>query len=66
MMEKDRPPHGPFVNVDMGIHEVKLLYQCINSYAETSSELHPSEKERLTKLRNLFYRVIMENQFLNN
>ena len=65
-MEKDRPQQPFTVHMDISIHEVKLLYQCINSYAETSSELHPSEKERLTKLRNLFYRVIMENQFLNN
>ncbi len=64
-MEKKRPE--PFVvHMDISIHEVKLLYNCILKYAETSSELHPSEKERLTKLRDLMYRVIMENQFLNN
>ena len=44
----------PFLNLDIGIKEVRLLYDCIESYAESSSTLHPSEKERLTKLRNLY------------
>ncbi len=52
--------------MDIGIKEVRLLYDCIESYAESSSTLHPSEKERLTKLRNLFYKVKMEYEFLNN
>ncbi len=52
--------------MDIGIKEVRLLYDCIESYAASSSTLHPSEKERLTKLRNLFYKVKMEYEFLNN
>ncbi len=56
----------PFLNMDIGIKEVRLLYNCIESYAKESSTLHPSEKERLTKLRNLFYKVKMEYEFLNN
>ena len=56
----------PFLNLYVGIKEVRLLYDCIESYAENSSTLHPSEKERLTYLRNLFYKVKMEYEYLNN
>ena len=57
----------PFLNMDIGIKEVRLIYESIELYAgEKASTMHPSEKERLTKLRNLFYKVKMEYEYLNN
>ena len=57
----------PFLNLDIGINEVRMIYDSIELYAgEKASTMHPSEKERLTHLRNLFYKVKMEYVFLNN
>tara|TARA_B100001250_G_scaffold4404_1_gene3715 strand:- start:819 stop:1013 length:195 start_codon:yes stop_codon:yes gene_type:complete len=61
------PSEKPFLNLDIGIKEVRMIYDCIELYAgEKSGNMHPSEKERLAKLRNLFYKVKMEYEFLNN
>jgi len=61
------PSEKPFLNLDIGIKEVRMIYDSIELYAgEKSGNMHPSEKERLTKLRNLFYKVKMEYEFLNN
>ena len=59
MMEEEIP----YVEMDLDINDVYLLYNSIKFHYEKWPGGHPDEQERLKFMRDFLYRIILQYKF---
>ena len=50
----------PFVELQFGVEDLRLLYKSVSFHYEKWSGGHPDEQARLDYLKNFLYRIILE------
>jgi len=53
----------PYVEMDLDINDVYLLYNSIKFHYEKWPGGHPDEQERLKFMRDFLYRIILQYKF---
>jgi len=59
MMEEEIP----YVEMDLDINDVYLLYNSVSFHIEKWTGGHPDEQERLKFMRDFLYRIILQYKF---
>ena len=58
--EEDFNEDLPFVELQFGIEDLRLLYKSVAFQYEKWPGGHPDEQERIEYLKNFLYRIILE------
>ncbi len=53
----------PYVEMDLDINDVYLLYNSVKFHYEKWSGGHPDEQKRLIFMRDFLYRIILQYKF---
>jgi|TARA_R100000030_G_scaffold40842_1_gene30705 hypothetical protein len=53
----------PYVELQLDINDVHLIYRSMDKMLETWPGGHPQEQERLFYLKDFVYRIILEYKF---
>jgi hypothetical protein len=60
-MQEDRP----YVEIDLDITDVFLLYNSVKFHYEKWPGGHPDEQVRLGYMKDFLYRIVLEDKFQN-
>ena len=60
MIEDD---DGVYVEMDMDIQDVRLLYESVCFHYEKWPGGHPDEQARISYMKDFLYRIILEYKF---
>ena len=55
----------PYVEMDLDINDVFLLYNSVSFHYEKWPGGHPDEQERLKFMKNFLYKIILQYKFEN-
>ncbi len=58
--EEDFNEDLPFVELQFGIEDLRLLYKSVAVHYDKWPGGHPEEQERIEYLKNFLYRIILE------
>jgi hypothetical protein len=58
-MEEERP----YVEMDLDITDVYVLYNAVKYHYENWSGGHPGEQERLSFMKDFLYRIVLQYKF---
>ena len=61
MMEEEIP----YVEMDLDINDVYLLYNSVSFHYEKWPGGHPDEQARLDFMKNFLYRIVLQYKFEN-
>jgi len=54
---------SPYVEMDLDIGDVYLLYNSVKFHYEKWSDGNPDEKERLSYMKDFLYKIILDYKF---
>ncbi|QCW22893.1 hypothetical protein [Synechococcus phage S-B05] len=60
-MEEERP----YVELDLDIEDVYLIYNSVKFHYEKWPGGHPDEQARLNFMKNFLYRIVLQYKFEN-
>ena len=55
----------PYVEMDLDINDVYLLYNSVSFHYEKWPGGHPDEQARLDFMKNFLYRIVLQYKFEN-